>query len=89
MPASGGSGFGSSVSIPFGGGTVTNVPVYVRFVPGTTGALGGDVTNASTGAATQNVAVTGTGLPVANLAITKTDGVTTATPGGPCDHDAA
>ncbi|MEQ1643361.1 MAG: FG-GAP-like repeat-containing protein, partial [Pyrinomonadaceae bacterium] len=55
------SGFGGMISIAPSSGTVLSTPIYARFVPGTTGALGGDITNASTGATTENVAVTGTG----------------------------
>lgn len=42
-------------------GSVSSTTVYVRFVPTSLGAAGGNVSNASTGAATQNVAVSGTG----------------------------
>lgn len=56
------SAWGSSFSIPFGSGTITNIPVYVRFTPGTTGAKSGNVTVNSTGATERTVAVSGTGL---------------------------
>jgi hypothetical protein len=55
------SGYAASVSINFGSGTITNVPVYVRFTPQSGGAKSGNVT-LSSGSATQNVAVSGTGL---------------------------
>ncbi len=52
----------SSVSIPFGSGTVASTTVNVRFAPGSTGAKSGNVTINSTGVTEKTVAVTGTGL---------------------------
>jgi hypothetical protein len=62
------SGYASSVSINYGSGTITNVPVYVRFTPQSAGAKSGNVTLTS-GTASQSVAVSGTGVaPSATLA---------------------
>jgi sulfur relay (sulfurtransferase) complex TusBCD TusD component (DsrE family) len=54
--------FSSSVNIPFGTGTLTNVPVYVRFTPQSGGAKSGDVAISSTGATSKTVGVSGTGV---------------------------
>lgn len=62
------SGYASSVSVSYGSGTITNVPVYVRFTPQSAGAKSGNVT-LSSGTASQSVAVSGTGVvPSATLA---------------------
>ncbi|MBF01449.1 MAG: hypothetical protein CMP77_15930 [Flavobacterium sp.] len=62
------SGYSSSVSVSYGSGTITNVPVYVRFTPQSAGAKSGNVTLTS-GTASQSVAVSGTGVvPSATLA---------------------
>ena len=59
--------FFPSVSLTPSSGTVASTQIFVRFTPQSEGALGGNVTNASTGATTQNVAVSGTGVPVLNV----------------------
>lgn len=65
------SGWNSSVAIPFGSGTVTNVPVYVRFSPQSSGLKSGSVTVNSNTATQKTVSVSGTGVfpsPVASNA---------------------
>ena len=55
-------GFGPSVNIPFGSGTVTNVPVYVRFVPTAPGSFSNPITHTSGAAPQQNKTALGTGV---------------------------
>ncbi|WP_447634928.1 lamin tail domain-containing protein [Flavobacterium microcysteis] len=65
------SGWGSSVAIPFGSGTVTNVPVYARFSPQSSGLKSGSITVNSNTATQKTVSVSGTGVfpsPVATSA---------------------
>jgi len=76
LSANGTSGWASSLALPFGTGTITNVPVYVRFQTETLGLKSGDISLTSAGATTKNVAVSGTGIygtPVATAA----SGITT------------
>ena len=54
--------FTSTLSIPFGTGTLTNVPVYVRLTAASTGTPSGNISVSTTNASTQTVAVTGTVL---------------------------
>ncbi|MBM4398744.1 MAG: choice-of-anchor J domain-containing protein, partial [Candidatus Cloacimonetes bacterium] len=54
--------YSGSITLTPVGGSVPATPIYVRFVPSTTGVLSGNIVNSSTGASPQNVAVTGTGI---------------------------
>ncbi|MFA5974435.1 MAG: PKD-like domain-containing protein, partial [Lentimicrobiaceae bacterium] len=55
-----GSGFGSSVSVPYSSATLVNRTIYVRFKPTAVNTTyTGNISNAGGGATTQNVAVTG------------------------------
>ncbi|MEQ1643582.1 MAG: LamG-like jellyroll fold domain-containing protein, partial [Pyrinomonadaceae bacterium] len=55
-------GFGTSVSIPFGSGTVTNVAVYIRFAPTAAGVFSDPITHTSGAAPQQNKTALGTGV---------------------------
>jgi hypothetical protein len=57
-----GSGFGVSMGLLPDGGSVPPTTIFVRFVPSTTGVIGGNLTITSTGATTWEVTVTGTGI---------------------------
>ncbi|HUI29609.1 MAG TPA: T9SS type A sorting domain-containing protein [Candidatus Acidoferrales bacterium] len=57
-----GTGFDSSLTIPYTGGTLSSQTIYVRFRPGDKVSYGGNITNDGGGAPTANVAVTGTGV---------------------------
>ena len=65
--------FSSTLSIPFGTGTLTNVPVYVRLTTTATGTPAGNISLSTTGATTQTIAVSGTvnetNLPQTNTSI--------------------
>ncbi|WP_207895922.1 lamin tail domain-containing protein [Hymenobacter gummosus] len=54
------SGFGSSVTLTPSSGSISTTAIYVRLSGTGTGAVSGNVTNASTNATTRNVAVEGT-----------------------------
>lgn len=59
-----GTGFGSSVLVPFTGPTLAATTIYVRFVPAAAGtAYSGNITNDGGSAAVKNVAVTGSSDP--------------------------
>ena len=51
--------FTSTLSIPFGTGTLTNVPVYVRLTAASTGSPSGTISISTTNATTQTVSVSG------------------------------
>jgi len=60
-----GSGFisnPSTITLYHSGGSVSSTPIFVRFLPTTSGSYSGNITHASSGATTQNVAVAGTGV---------------------------
>jgi pectate lyase len=57
-----GSGFASSVSVPYSGGSLASTTVYVNFTPTSVQAYNGNIVNAGGGATTQNVAVSGNGV---------------------------
>lgn len=57
-----GSGFASTLGIPYSGGTLSSTPIYVRFFPTTIMNYGGNITNSGGGATTQIVSVTGNGI---------------------------
>lgn len=59
---SAGSGFGSSLNLSQTGGIVNSTLIYVRFIPGTTGALSQVITHTSNPAIQRNQTVNGTGL---------------------------
>ncbi len=56
--------FGATATIPHTAGTITALPLYVRFSPQTSGAKSGNVAFTSTLASTINAAVAGTGQPL-------------------------
>ena len=56
--------FGATAIIPHTAGTITALPLYVRFSPQTSGAKSGNVAFTSTLATTVNVAAAGTGQPL-------------------------
>jgi gliding motility-associated-like protein len=59
-----GSGFATSVTVPYTGGTLANTTIYVRFSPGVYGPFNGTITHAgggATGAYVDNVTITGIG----------------------------
>ncbi|UAY52771.1 T9SS type B sorting domain-containing protein [Ferruginibacter albus] len=58
-----GTGFGSSVNIPYTGTSLNVTTVYVRFKPTAVTLYTGNISNAGGGAPAQNVAVTGNGAP--------------------------
>ncbi len=64
-----GSGFSSTLNVPYTSGTLSSTIIYVRFSPTAIQNYSGSITNAG-GAATQNVAVTGTGISTASAALT-------------------
>ena len=58
-----GSGFGSSVDVPYSSATLASTTIFVRFKPTSANTnYNGNVTNAGGGATTQNVAVSGTSV---------------------------
>lgn len=62
-----GTGFVSSLSLPYTGGTIPTTTIYVRFSPtGIANYSGKNITNAGGGATTQNVTVNGEVEPVAS-----------------------
>jgi len=66
----GGVGFGSSVTYPQSGGTVTSQTVYVRFAPASgIGAESANIRDSSFGATTITTAVAGTSIPAAPTAV--------------------
>jgi hypothetical protein len=64
-----GSGFGSSVSLPFGSGTVNPTTIYIRLTNTASGIPSGTITCSSTNITTQNLSSTGTvnALPTINF----------------------
>lgn len=57
-----GSGYASSLTIPYSGGTLSATTVYVKFSPTSITSYSGVITNDGGGATTQNVSVTGNGV---------------------------
>jgi len=57
-----GSGYASSLSIAYTGGTLAATTIYTVFSPTAVQSYSGNITNASGGATTQNVAVSGAGV---------------------------
>jgi hypothetical protein len=49
----------ATLSLPFGGGTVSSTPIYVRLTSSATGTPAGNIVCSSTGATDQNIAVSG------------------------------
>jgi hypothetical protein len=62
VSTTGGSGFSSSINVPYSGGTLSATTIYVRFTPPEILDYNGTITNEGGGATTQNVSVTGTGV---------------------------
>ena len=56
------SGFTNSFTLAPASGTVASTTVFVRFVPGSSGAKSGSITNATGGASSQLVSVSGAGV---------------------------
>ena len=73
-----GSGFGSSINVPYSSATLSATAIYVRFQPPASTAYSGNVTNAGGGATTVNVAVSGTGVTPLTLPITENFDLVTA-----------
>ncbi len=57
-----GSGFSSSVQVPYTGGNLSETTIYVRFKPTAVQIYTGDITNSGGGATTKNVTVSGYGV---------------------------
>jgi hypothetical protein len=51
-----------------GTGSISNIPIYVRFIPTAAQTYYGDISHTTTGATTKNVAVTGTGITAPSVA---------------------
>ncbi|RCK73121.1 MAG: Pectate lyase precursor [Ignavibacteriae bacterium] len=58
-----GSGFSSSINLPYSDSTLNNTTIYVRFKPTNVQSYIGDITNSGGGAETKIVSVTGNGVP--------------------------
>ncbi|MGD1045464.1 MAG: T9SS type A sorting domain-containing protein [Bacteroidota bacterium] len=58
-----GSGYASSISVAYTGGSITAKNVYVRFTPTAVQSYSGNITNSHAGAPPQYVAVSGAGVP--------------------------
>ncbi len=58
-----GSGYASSISVAYTGGSINVKNVYVRFTPTAVQSYNGNITNSGGGAPTQYVAVSGAGVP--------------------------
>ncbi len=59
---SAGSGFGTSLTVPYTGGILASTPIFVKFLPTAVAAYNGNITNGGGGASIVNVAVTGAGV---------------------------
>lgn len=57
-----GSGFASSITVPYASATLSSTTIYVIFSPSSTGSASGNITNSVTGATTKNVSVSGYGI---------------------------
>jgi lysophospholipase L1-like esterase len=57
-----GSGFDSTLSIPYTGGSLASTTIYVRFSPTLVQVYNGILTNSGGSAAPQNISLTGTGI---------------------------
>jgi hypothetical protein len=57
-----GSGFSPSLNIPYTGGKLSSITIYVKFSPTAVQSYTGNVINSSVGASTQYVKVTGAGI---------------------------
>ena len=70
ISAQGGASFnpGSILRLNPSNGTLSDIPIYIRFVPTTSQAYSGNITHNSTGATTKNIAVTGNGKAVPSTA---------------------
>ncbi|MBK6282518.1 MAG: hypothetical protein IPF54_07475, partial [Draconibacterium sp.] len=60
ISTSGGSGFGSTLTLVQTGGSVAETPVYVRMNSSEVGSLSGNISHNSSGVSEKNVAVNGT-----------------------------
>ena len=58
-----GSGFSSSLQVPYSGGQLINTTIYVRFFPENIISYSGNISNSGGNAPAQNVFVSGTGIP--------------------------
>lgn len=58
-----GSGFASSVSVPYSSGTLGSTVIYARFLPTALTSYPGTITNAGGSAPVESVVVSGTGIP--------------------------
>lgn len=65
VSATSGSGFATSISLPYTGGLLASTTIYVRFKPTALIAYNGNITVTGGGIATQNIAVTGAGTDIA------------------------
>jgi hypothetical protein len=57
-----GTGFGSSVTLPYSSGTLSATTIYARFAPTSIASYSDNITVSGGGATTQNVAVAGSGV---------------------------
>ncbi len=64
-----GSGFNSSINLPYTTSTLSSTTIYVRFSPMAVQSYIGNITNDGGGATTQDVTVSGTGVNAASLNI--------------------
>jgi hypothetical protein len=78
----GGSGFGSSLSLPPTNGVVGTTTIYVRFKRATTGTSTANITHDSSGAAQKTVAVSGTAAVYYTLTVSGSNGSVTLNPTG-------
>ncbi|MBN1398737.1 MAG: right-handed parallel beta-helix repeat-containing protein, partial [Bacteroidetes bacterium] len=69
VSATSGSGFASSISIPYTNGLLSSRLIYVRFIPMAEQSYSGSITNTGGGAPVQNVALTGTGISSTSAAL--------------------
>jgi hypothetical protein len=65
-----GSGFASSITVPYSAYTLAATPIYVRFEPTAKTTYAGLIANSGGGAATLNVAVSGVGADAADMTVT-------------------
>ncbi|MEZ5004341.1 MAG: choice-of-anchor D domain-containing protein [Chitinophagales bacterium] len=62
IKAAGSGTYGPTVFLPFGGGTINDTTINVRFAPTTVTSFSSNITHTSTGATQQDVGVTGNGI---------------------------
>lgn len=78
IKAAGSGTYGPTVFLPFGGGTINDTTINVRFAPTTVTSFSSNITHTSTGATQQDVAVTGNGINSSGVVTTTVAGSITA-----------